>query len=183
MENNSKIHIYWRAHSPLGSFSRNEKWFLLFVTLIGAIIRIVFLYNRPFTGDDIGTLIHIEQDIPYLLSHFRQWLTMNYFIVAEKFFAYLFGKGPLSLGFLSLVPGIALVPLTALLAVRFTPSRVALIAASLISMNPYLIQYSGIIRSYSLLVALSILLMILFFKWQDIKSYKHGIVVAIVSFI
>lgn len=183
MESNSVMHKCEPLVASPVSFSKTDKWLLFAMTLIGATLRIVFLYDRPFTGDEVGTLVYIEKDITYLLSHFTTWLTMNYFLVAEKLIAGLFGKSQFSLGFISLAAGVGTIPLTALLAVRFTSTRVALSAAALVSMNPYLIQYSGIARSYSLLVSLSILLMVLFFKWCDIKSCTHGVIVAMMSFI
>jgi hypothetical protein len=165
------------------SFSRSDKWLLLVFTIIGALIRFIYLYDRAFTGDEVGTLIYIKKDIPYLLSHFTTWLTMNYYIVLEKIMAVSFGQGFFSLGFISLVAGIATIPLTALLSVRFTTPRIALGAAALTCMNPYLIQFSAIIRSYSLLAALSVTLLIVFFKWCDCKSYKYGIAVGGVAFV
>jgi len=163
----------------LQGFSRHDKWYLLGITIIGAIIRIIYHYNRSFVGDEIGTLIYLEKDISYILSHFGTWLTMNYFIVLEKLIASFFGKSALSLEFIPLTAGIMTIPLTAVLASRFTAPRVPLIAAALIAINPYLIQYSGIIRSYSLLAVLSIFVMIAFFAWDDIRSYDYGIIVAI----
>jgi hypothetical protein len=183
VEDKSKTGGNSRPFHTMRGFSGNEKWFLLFVTLIGSIVRILYLHNRPFFGDEVGTLIYIKKDVPYLLSHFADWISNNYFIVFEKFIAFFFGKGPFTLRFISLAAGIVTIPLTAILALRFTSSRVAIISATLISMNPYLIRYSGIIRSYSLLAALSILVMILFFEWQDVRNYKYGVTVGVGCYI
>jgi hypothetical protein len=163
----------------LEGFSRHDKWYLLAITIIGAIIRILYLYNRPFVGDEIGTLIYLEKDIPYILSHFTTWLTMNYFIVLEKLVGSLFGKSALSLEFIPLTAGILTIPLTAILASQFTVSRVPLIAATLVAMNPYLVRYSAIIRSYSLLTALSLFVMTAFFLWDDVRTYYYGTIVAL----
>src|SRR6266699_2559534 len=161
--------------SQLRDFSRREQWYLLCITIIGASIRLLYLHDKPFFGDEVGTVIYIEKDISYLLSHFAIWLSMNYFIVMEKLVAGLFGKSMFSLGFVPLVAGVWTIPLTAFLAARFASPRIALIAATLTCMNPYLMEYSGIIRSYSLLTALSLLVMILFLKWLTVRSYKNGI--------
>jgi hypothetical protein len=178
-----RIDNYFHSFLPNAGFSRSEKWYLLSITLFGAVIRFVYLNNRPFVLDEIGTHFYIEKDIPYLLSHYATWLTMNYYIVAEKLVAALFGKSQLSLGLISLVAGIATIPLTATLARLFASSRVSLIAAVLISVNPYLISFSAIIRSYSLLVALSLIVMILFFKWHALRTYKNGILVGLGCYI
>ena len=120
MEPHLLIDKYSSSLCLIKGFSRNEKWVLLFVTAVGAIIRIVFLHNKPFVNDEVGTLIYIEKDVPYLLSHFATWLSMNYFLVVEKFIAGLFGKSPFSLGFISLAAGIGTIPLTAFLAVEIS---------------------------------------------------------------
>jgi hypothetical protein len=178
-----KSHEFTHPTSLKGRFSRSEQWYLLTITFVGAIIRCAYLRDRPFVGDEVGTLIYIGKDIPYLLSHFTTWLTMNYFIVTEKLVADVFGRSQLSLGFISLVAGIATVPLTAFLARRFASSRVSLIAAALVSVNPYLVSYSAIIRSYSLLAALSLIVMILFFKWYGERTYRNGTLVGIGSYL
>jgi hypothetical protein len=178
-----KSHEFIHPSSLKGRFSRSEQWYLLTITVLGAIIRCAYLRDRPFVDDEIGTLIYIGKSIPYLLSHFTTWLTMNYFLAAEKLVAAVFGRSQLSLGFIPLVAGITTVPLTAFLARRFASSRVSLIAATLISVNPYLISYSAIIRSYSLLAALSLVVMILFFKWCGERTYRNGTLLGISSYL
>lgn len=162
-----------------GRFSLKEKYILLFFTVVAAMIRIAYQYDREFFGDEIGTIIHMGKSISYLLSHFELWLTMNYFILIEKFIGALFGIHPFTLGFLPLLAGISLIPLTAILSLRFTTSKVSLIAAGLVAFNPCLIMFSGIIRSYSLLAALSIVTLILFFRWFDQRTRKNGFMVAL----
>lgn len=159
-------------------FSRREVTILWIVTFIGAAIRFTYQYDRSFIGDEVGTIIWMEKDAPYLLSHFGYWLTMNYFIVFEKFISILFGNGVFSLGFVPLAAGIATIPLTANLAKRYTTTNVAIMSSVLVAANPYLIRYSGIIRSYSLLMALSILAIILFSNYLIDPSLKNGILVS-----
>lgn len=163
------------------NMSKNSRWYLLGITLIGSLLRIAICYDKPFIGDEVGTLIYIKKEIPYLLSHFATWLSMNYFLVAEKLVSGLLGENTLGLELIPLSAGIMTIPLTAILATRFTSQRTALAAATLIALNPYLIQFSGILRAYSLLTALSLLLLIVFFRWYDLRTYRCGIAVAAVS--
>ena len=163
-------------------FSRNEKTFLLVITIIGSLLRIYYQYDREFIGDEVGTIIFIEKSFSYLLSHYEVWLTMNYYIVLEKIFLSLFGKNPISLGFISIFAGICIIPLTAILSRQLTTSRVATIAAGLVAINPYLISYSGIIRSYSLLTAWSLTAIILYIKWHSQHTVKNGIWFSIACF-
>lgn len=159
-------------------FSKREKLYLTLIIFLGTAIRILYQHNRAFLDDEIGTIIYLGRDIHYLLSHFTTWLTMNYFIIIEKPFARLFGTGIFSLGFLPLLAGILAIPLTAYLAIRFTSSKASMIAAILVAFNPYLIKFSGTVRSYSILVALSLLSIILFFKWREGRNYKNGLLFA-----
>lgn len=166
---------YIANHRRVQSFSKYEIGYLVCLTIVGATIRILYHDNRPFVYDEVGTLIYIEKGIPYLLSHFQTWLTMNYFIILEKFIVYCGGYNQVSLTFLPLLAGIITIPLTAVLARIVSSTKVALIAAALVTMNPYLIDYSGIIRAYSLLTALSLIVMILFFRWCAHRTLKNGI--------
>ena len=176
------INKYILRHNRTQSFSHPERWYLLCLTIIGAIIRLLYQYNRPFVGDEVGTLFYMNQSISYLLSHFDTWLTMNYFILLEKFMAYLGGNNQVSLCFIPLLAAIVTIPLTAVLARMITSTRVALIAATLLTMNPYLIYYSGIIRAYSLLTALSLLVMILFFRWYAHRTLRNGIYLSLACY-
>ncbi|MBI5896453.1 MAG: hypothetical protein HZB24_10800 [Desulfobacterales bacterium] len=163
-------------------FTSKDKYLLLLITLMGAFIRIYYQHNRSYIGDEVGTIIWMEKDVLYLLTHFTTWLTMNYFIVLEKFVSMLFGSGPLSLGLVPLISGIASIPLTATLARKFTTPKVAITASLLVAANPYLIMYSGIIRSYSLFTVSSLLSLVLFANYYRDPSSKNGIYVAFACF-
>jgi uncharacterized membrane protein len=101
---------------------------------------------------------------------------MNYFILFEKGVAWLCGAADWRLTLLPLAAAVAIIPLTASLALKFTGStRTALIAASLAAFNPYLISYGPVIRSYSLLVAFSLLAINQFFHWYQRRDWWSGV--------
>lgn len=175
--------MYKTIDLRIGSeFSRNETHVLWITTLLGAAIRIAYQYDRSFIGDEVGTIIWMEKNVSYLLSHFGTWLTMNYFIILEKLIGSFFGNGPFSLGFVPLAAGISTIPLTAILAKRYTSTRAAIISSAFVAFNPYLIGYSGIIRSYSLLMALSVITILAFSRYCADPSLKNGILVSTVCF-
>ncbi|MBF0123178.1 MAG: hypothetical protein HQL21_07235 [Candidatus Omnitrophica bacterium] len=165
------------------SFSKVEKWCLAVITAIGAFIQVSYTYNRPFVGDEVGTLMNLEKSFAYILTHSEGWLTMNYFIALEKMMGMFCANNPLSLIAIPLLAGIAIIPLTGLLACQFSNSKVALIAATLVAANPYLTGFSGLIRAYSLLTMLSLLVIILFFRWFYSRTLKDGIAVAVASYL
>ena len=161
------------------SFSKTEIFYLMFLVAIGTIIRFIYHYNRPFVDDEIGTLIYIKESVTFILTHFESWLTMNYFILLEKVLLKITGGNYL---FLTIVPefaGIATIPLTAILAKMVSSKNTALVSATLVAFNPFLISYSGIIRAYSLLAAVSLLTIILFFNWYTNRTLKNGIYLAL----
>ena len=77
---------------------------------------------------------------------------------------------------LPMAAAVAIIPLTASLALKFTGStRTALIAASLAAFNPYLVMWGPAIRAYSLLVALSLLAINEFFHWYQQRDWWSGV--------
>jgi hypothetical protein len=154
---------------------RAERRALFTILACGLMVRAAVAYGRVFTGDEIGTLNYLKRSPAYILTHFRDHLTMNYFILTEKFIASLCGGADWRLTLLPLAGAVAVIPLTAAVALKFTGStRTALIAASLAAFNPYLIRYSPEIRSYSLLAAFSLLAINEFLHWYQQRDWWSG---------
>ena len=132
-------------------------------------------HGRVFLGDEIGTLRCLKQSPTYILTHFDMWLSMNYFILVEKGVAWLCGGADWRLTLLPIAAAVAIIPLTASLALKLTGStRTALIAAGLAAFNPYLVPWGPAIRAYSLLVALSLLAINEFFRWVRRRDWWSG---------
>ena len=141
------------VYSNLSSrhLSRGERLVLGVICLCSLILFVALQHGRIFLGDEIGTLRYLKQTPTYILTHFRIWLTMNYFILAEKGVASLCGATDWRLTLLPIGAAIAVIPLTASLALKLTGStRTALLAASLAAFNPYLVMLGPTIRAYSL---------------------------------
>jgi hypothetical protein len=159
----------------LRQFSRTERLALLTIIVCGLGVRAALQHGRVFTGDEVGTLNYLKRSPAYILTHFSGHLTMNYFILAEKFIASLCGAADWRLTLLPLAGAVAVIPLTAAVALKFTGStRTALIAASLAAFNPYLIGYGPEIRSYSLLVTFSLLAINEFLHWYQKRDWWSG---------
>jgi uncharacterized membrane protein len=165
------------VHSDLTlrHLSGRERFTLGAITLLALLVRAWLQRGRLFWGDEIGTLHYIKASPGYLLSHFKSHLTMNYFILAEKWIAWLFGATDWRLTLLPLAGAVATIPLTASLALKFTGStRTALIAGALAAFNPFLNYWGPEIRSYSLLVAFSLLAINEFFHWYQQRNWWTG---------
>jgi hypothetical protein len=166
-----------RVHTELNlrRLSRRERLALGTISLCALVLYAALQYGRVFIGDEIGTLNYLKESPGYILTHFSTHLSMNYFILAEKGVAWICGASDWRLTLLPLAAGVAIIPLTASLALKFTGStRSALIAASLTAFNPYLVMWAPMIRSYSLLVAFSLLTINEFFHWYRRRDWWSG---------
>ena len=166
------------VYSNLSSrhLSPGERLFLGVICLCSLTLLVALQHGRIFLGDEIGTLRYLDQTPTYILTHFRIWLTMNYFILAEKGVASLCGATDWRLTLLPIGAAIAVIPLTASLALKLTGStRTALVAATLAAFNPYLIMLGPTIRAYSLFAAFSLLALNEFFHWNQWPSWRNGL--------
>src|SRR4029078_654510 len=156
--------------------SRGERFVLGVICLCSLILFVALQHGRLFLGDEIGTLRYLKQTPTYILTHFRPVLTMNYFILFEKGVASLCGTTHWRLALLPIGAGIAVIPLTASLALKLTGStRTALLAASLVAFNPYLVMLGPTIRACSLLPVLSLLAINEFFHWSRWPGWWSGV--------
>ena len=175
---NEKQTLLHLVHSgmSLRQLSRKERVVLGAICLCTLALLAALQHGRVFLGDEIGTLRYLKESPSYILTHFGTWLSMNYFILVEKGVAWLCGAADWRLTLLPIAAAVAIIPLTASLALKFTGStRTALIAASLAAFNPYLVYWGPAIRAYSLLVALSLLAINEFFHWYQQRDWWSGV--------
>ena len=166
------------VHSDLSlrCLSRKERLVLGAICLCTLALLAALQHGRVFLGDEIGTLRYLKESAGYILTHFATHLSMNYFILVEKAIARLCEATDWRLTLLPIAAAVAIIPLTASLALKFTGStRTALTAASLAAFNPYLIYWGPAIRAYSLLVALSLLAINEFFHWYQQRDWWSGV--------
>jgi hypothetical protein len=165
-------------HSDLSlrCLSRRERIALGVLCLCVLALLAALQHGRVFLGDEIGTLRCLRKSPTYILTHFDMWLSMNYFILVEKGVAWLCGAADWRLTLLPMAAAVAIIPLTASLALKLAGStRTALIAAGLAAFNPYLVPWGPAIRAYSLLVALSLLVINEFFRWVRRRDWWSGV--------
>ncbi|HYB27683.1 MAG TPA: glycosyltransferase family 39 protein [Solirubrobacteraceae bacterium] len=133
-----------------------EVWITGVLVLIAAAIRIIVLNNQSFWQDEaltayeaslplgamINTVVHVETTPPL------------YFLVVWVW-AHVFGTSDVALRTLSMLAGVALVPIAYLSGRDLVNARAGVVAAALVTFNPFLIWYSQEARAYMLLAALS----------------------------
>src|SRR5262249_54150600 len=166
--------VYSKLSSRRLSFG--ERIVLAAICLCSLTLLVALQHGRIFLGDEIGTLRYLKQTPSYILTHFRIWLTMNYFILVEKGVASLCGATDWRLTLLPIGAAIAVIPLTASLALKLTGStRTALVAPTLVAFNPYLVMLGPTIRAYSFLAAFSLLAINEFFRWIQWPGWWNGV--------
>ena len=161
------------------------KIILLCVVIIGLSLRLFFMHGRHFVDDELGTLLWMKKDYHFLLTHFAShWLTMNFYIAFLKLINQ-FGNGKAwVLVAPSLIGGMALIPIIYQLGLKVGAHKeTALIASFLVAVNPFLIRYSVIIRSYSMLLAFAACALLLFFIWQKNKTWTNGVLFGVSLFL
>ena len=163
------------ADLSLRCLSRRERVALGMLCLCLLALLAALQHGRVFLNDEVGTLRYLKQSPTYILTHFTTHLSMNYFILVERWVSQLCGAMDWRLTVLPIAAAVAIIPLTASLALKFTGStRTALIAACLAAFNPYLIYWGPAIRAYSLLIALSLLAINEFFHWYRRRDWWSG---------
>ena len=167
-----------QVHSELSlrQLSRREGLALATISLCALFLLAALQYGRVFFGDEIGTLRYLKKISAYILTHFSTWLSMNYFILVERWFCLALWSDGLAADYTADDSSRCNNSVDCFGRPQFTgSSRTALIAASLAAFNPYLLMWGPAIRAYSLLVAFSLLAINEFFHWYWQRDWWSGV--------
>ena len=163
------------------NFNKDSKKFKLNFILIAILILAAFFrfYNLGFQGawlDEIHTLKEADPNLSFKELHevimMREGIPHFYFILV-RFFGIIFTHSLFSIRLLSVVTGILAVYSIYLLGKEMKDKQLGYIAAFLLALQPFHIEYSQEGRSYSLLVLfviISFYRLVLFLKQPDIKN-------------
>jgi uncharacterized membrane protein len=114
----------------------------------------MFLGDEPFWGDEILSVRRAQWSWGEFLAFMQEGVpAMAFYYLLLRFWIVL-GESEMMVRLLSVVFGAATVPLVYLIGKRLFEARVGLVAALLMAVNTFHIQYSQEARSYSLLVFL-----------------------------
>ncbi|KPJ69769.1 hypothetical protein AMJ44_02340 [candidate division WOR-1 bacterium DG_54_3] len=169
---------------------------LLVILMLGAAIRLYHPTFRSLWGDEIDALFrtynfaahtyHYERINPMLTvkTSIIEPLKLFYpplFSVCLGLWAWLFGVGEYSLRLLSILFAIASLPLVYLLARRIFDEGTAILSVFLVSISGMAIMFSQEVRTYSLLMLLSIISALFFWELISGKRNPLNIVAYIIS--
>ncbi len=159
--------------TPRGPSSPLELILLALITGMAAILRIHSLAAKSFWFDE-GVSVAIARldwyNFARILWRREANMSLYYFLLHGWL---LFGGSEFFVRSFSVLFAVASVPAIYLLGRQLFDSRVGLIAAALLAVNAYLVQYSQDARSYSLMVLLGLLSSLYFLKCLSEPSGRN----------
>jgi len=167
--------------SPQGASSLFELILLALITAVATALRFHSLAAKSFWFDE-GVSAAIARLDWYNFARilWRREANMSLYYLFLRFWLH-FGGSEFFVRSLSVLFAIASIPVLYLLGRRLFGSRVGLIAASLLAINAYHIQYSQDARSYSLMVFLCPLSSLYFLKRLSDPSRRNRIAYVVSS--
>lgn len=145
-------------------------WFVLFLLLLGLILRISFiakpdgLWNDEYVSWFVSA-IPLGKDFWVAVYH-QCHMPLYYFYL--KFFLHFFGNNDTMLRYTSAIPGVLSIISMYFVGKEFKDEKLGILCASVASLSSFLIYFSQEVRFYSLLFLFSSLL--LFFTLRLIKN-------------
>ncbi|MGA8491004.1 MAG: glycosyltransferase family 39 protein [Terriglobales bacterium] len=165
----------------MGSSSATELILLALITAVAACLRLHSLAVKSFWFDE-GVSVAIARldwyNFARILSRREANMSLYYFLL--HFWLHL-GGSEFFVRSLSVLFAIASIPVIYLLGRRLFDSRVGLVAAALLAVNAYHVQYSQDARSYSLMVLLCLLSSLYFLKCLNQPSRRNRVAYVICS--
>ncbi len=160
---------------PLGASSPTEVVLLAIITALAAALRFHSLAAKSFWFDE-GVSVAIARLDWYNFARilWRREANMSLYYLLLRFWLH-FGGSEFFVRSLSVVFATASVPVIYLLGRRLFNARVGLIAAGLLAVNAYHVQYSQDARSYSLMVLLCLLSSLYFLRYLNDPSRRNRI--------
>lgn len=154
----------------------NALWYLLAITLLGLILRLINIRAEPFWGDEVLSLDITRHfsSISKLLTYLREvefhpplyYISLHYWI-------HWFGQGTAAARSLSLIFGLGCIVIVYFLGKKiFQSEKIGLIAALIISVLPFQIEYAQEARPYIIFCFFAALAMLSL--WQYMTTKKSG---------
>jgi hypothetical protein len=139
-----------------GRVLSTESLILGALIVLAAVIRIVVINNQSLWADE--ALTAYEMRLPFgAMVHTVTTVevTPPFYFVVLWVWAKVFGAGPVALRAVSAIASVALVPIAYAATRELVSRRAALVAAALMTVNPFVIWFGQEARSYMLLAALT----------------------------
>jgi 4-amino-4-deoxy-L-arabinose transferase-like glycosyltransferase len=126
---------------------------VLAITVLALFLRLLFLGQESFWGDELASVRRAQLDWQSFWELISGVPAMTLYYILLRFWI-LLSDSEFTVRILSVIPAVATVPIIYLLGKRLFDAKIGVIAALLLAVNAFHIQYSQEARSYSLLVLL-----------------------------
>ncbi len=133
-----------------------ETWFLIALTIVALILRVLRLDFQPLWWDEGYSVWFATHPLGQMVALTAEDIHPPLYYALLYGWTWLLGSGPVALRLLSVVFGVLTVPALYLLGRRMLTRRAALLAALLLAINPLHIFYSQEVRMYGLVALWSI---------------------------
>ncbi len=154
---------------------------LVGILAIATLLRVALLGDKSFNLDEIDSISFARLDWGSFFKLIApREVNMTFYYVLLRVWR-LAGENEVVIRSLSVAAGVATIPVLYLLGRRLFGPRVGLVAAFLISINTYHIQFSQYARSYSLLVFLVTLSSLLFVNCVERPRWRNWLGYLVVS--
>ena len=159
---------------------RSSQWVWLIVA-VGVALRLIALGHKSFWIDEIASVV-IAQKPSAVFWHFLWHDEGNmalYYVLLRPWL--LFGKTEGAVRLLSVIPGVASIPLICVVAKRLFGRDTGILAAALFALNPCAIASSQEARAYSFVVFAVLLSTYIFIRLTEEPSYPLAIAYGVVA--
>lgn len=163
-----------------GIFPRDAAFWLAAAVVAGTGIRVFFL-NSPMKWDESDTFLQYIQ-CPFVFV-FEYTAPNNHVLnsILERISTLILGKYPVAIRLPAFLAGVMSIPLSFWVCRALSPRGSGCFAAVAVAACPYLIMYSANGRGYSLVVFLTLLLVLIGFKYVNNPTRGGLGLIAIVS--
>lgn len=145
------------------------KWVLgiFLIIAVGGFLRTYNINAKEFWYDEAFTFRMVKNNFTQIIDLSSKDVHPPLYYLTTKAWTNIFGTSDLGFRSLSVLFGVLLIPVTYYLVNFLTDNKLgALLVSTVIAVNPFLITYSKEARSYSMLVFIFALLMIVVFRLQ-----------------
>src|SRR5262245_17152829 len=139
----------------MGRCSNPSRLALIGIVLLAALLRLVQLNFQPLWWDEGYSVFFATRDVGTLLARTALDIHPPLYYLLLQAWSQAAGTGDVALRLLSVVIGVAIVPLAYAVAHTLLNRRVALVTAFLVAISPLLIYYSQELRMYGLVTLLT----------------------------
>lgn len=150
------MRLYPGEMRRLATHARATGWLLATILLLGLGLRVLQLDFQPLWWDEGYSVFFATRDLATMLERTALDIHPPLYYALLQTWIILFGKSPIALRLLSVVIGVAIIPLTYLTARYVFGPHSGLVAAFLVASSPLQIYYSQEVRMYGLVTLLAL---------------------------